>query len=332
MEQAFLGIESTAHTFAASVVTDELEILSDIRRVMSFEEGSGIHPQKAAEHHSSVSHKVVPEALRVAGIRVQELSGIAYSAGPGLGPSLRIGATTARTIGACFGIPLYPVHHGVGHIELATYLSGAEDPLVVLVSGGHTAIVAFGAARWRIYGETLDITLGNLLDQFARNMGLSFPGGPRVEELARSGSYISGIPYTVKGNNVVYSGLLTAASVQADKQDLADLCYTVQEVAFSMLTEATERAFVQLRKSEVVLAGGVARNMRLQSMMNDMARIHGTTLYKADDSYDVDNGVQIAVVGVLASKSGSGVQVEDAYVRQRWKVDEVDIPWRMSSP
>jgi N6-L-threonylcarbamoyladenine synthase len=324
----FLGIESTAHTFAAAVVDRDLRILSDRRSVMPFEEGGGIHPQQAAEHHSDVAPTIIMQALKDARTGIEEVAGIGFSAGPGLGPSLRIGATAARTISSCYGIPLYPVHHGIGHIELACQVSGSSDPLVVLVSGGHTAILGFRAGNWRVYGETLDMTLGNLLDQFARETGLPFPGGPRVEELALSGSYVEGLPYTVKGNNVVYSGLLTASIHRVEETNLENVSHTLQEVAFAMLTEATERAFVQLGKKEIVLTGGVARNSRLQSMIRDMAEAQGGKLLKADDRYDSYNGVQIAVVAALASRVDGGVSVENATVRQRWRVDEVDIPWR----
>ncbi len=323
-----LGIESTAHTFGTAIIDKSFKILADVRHIIPLEPGKGIHPKEAAEHHSKVARQAISKALAEANISAKDLVGVAYSAGPGLGPALRIGATAARTVAAYLGIPLFPIHHGLGHIELALRLVGVKDPVVVLVSGGHTAIVGFSANKWRIYGETLDITLGNLLDQFARSVSLPTPGGPEVERLAKDGKRFVEMPYTVKGNNVVYSGLLTYALSLIEKESLEDLCYSLQETAFAMLTEATERAYVQLKKKGVVLAGGVAPNERLQEMMDEMVRDHGSRLFTPGSEFQGDNGVQIALIGMYLHLKGMGVEVEDAFVRQRWRLDEVEISWR----
>ncbi|RLG58540.1 O-sialoglycoprotein endopeptidase, partial [Candidatus Geothermarchaeota archaeon] len=173
-----MGIESTAHTFGVAIINEDFKILADERAVLKVEPGSGIHPQKAAEHHAEKASKVIIKALKGAKVSMEQITGIAYSAGPGLGPALRIGATSARALAFYFKKPIYPVHHAIGHIELAIKLTQAKNPLVVLVSGGHTAITAFNDGKWRVYGETLDISLGNLIDQFARELNLPFPGGP----------------------------------------------------------------------------------------------------------------------------------------------------------
>ncbi|NIM45870.1 MAG: tRNA (adenosine(37)-N6)-threonylcarbamoyltransferase complex transferase subunit TsaD [Nitrososphaeria archaeon] len=329
-ETTIMGVESTAHTFGVSVIDERFNVLADVRKIMPFTMGRGIHPHEAAEHHAKVAHLALNEVLEKAKLEIRDLGGIAYSAGPGLGPSLRVGATVVRAISAYLDIPLYPVHHGLGHIELAVRLTNVEDPLVVLVSGGHTAITGFSGGRWRIYGETLDITLGNLLDQFARRTGISggTMGGPAVERAANEGNLWLDLPYTVKGNNVVYSGLLTYVLKLVGRESLEDLCYSLQETAFAMLTEATERAFIQLGKKEIILAGGVALNKRLQAMMNSVASGHGSRLHTLDERYHPDNGVQIALLGLYYHMLGLKMDVEDARVRQRWRLDEVDIPWR----
>ena len=107
-----------------------------------------------------------------------------YAGGPGLGPCLRVGAVVARSLSSYYDIPIYPVNHAIGHIELGKLLTGAKNPLVLLVSGGHTMILAFSSGRWRVFGETLDITLGQLLDQFGRSLGFASPCGRKIEELA----------------------------------------------------------------------------------------------------------------------------------------------------
>jgi N6-L-threonylcarbamoyladenine synthase len=194
-----LGIESTAHTFGASVVTDTGRILSDVRDVHASAPGSGIHPREAAEHHSEVAARVVSDSLRKAGVTASKLDGVGVSLGPGLGPCLRVGATVGRSISAYYEIPFLAVNHAIGHIEIGILTTGAKDPLVVLVSGGHTAIAAFAAGRWRIFGETEDITIGNLYDMFAREIGLPSPAGPQIEKMAASSSQFLALPYVVKG-------------------------------------------------------------------------------------------------------------------------------------
>ena len=327
-----IGIESTAHTFGVGIVDGKGNAVADERSVYVPPPGEGIHPQLAAEHHSRSAVKVLRRALEKSGLDLKAIDGIAFSAGPGLGPALRIGATMARFLACYHSKPLYPVHHAIGHVELAIHLSGANDPLVVVVSGGHTSIMAFNMGRWRVYGETLDITLGNLLDQLGRELSLPFPGGPRVEALAKKGERLLELPYVVKGNNVSYSGLLTSALKLAERERVEDVCYSVQEVAFSMLVEVTERALVQLGKGEVLLTGGVASNGRLREMIRQMCEEHGAVFREVRDRrYNADNGVQIAIVGLRMHEIGASTPPEEAGIKQRWRVDEVDVPWRTRS-
>lgn len=329
MPASILGIESTAHTFGASVVDTDGHILSDIKRVYVPTTGRGIHPREAAQHHSSVADIVIRDALNKSGISSKDLDGVAVALGPGLGPTLRIGATLARAIASRLRIPLIPVHHAIGHIEIGALTTNAHDPLVVLLSGGHTTIAAFASRRWRIYGETEDITLGNLLDMFARSAGLPSPGGPEIEQLAsRSRNFVE-LPYTVKGNDVSYSGLLTAATklLQAGRP-LEDLCFSIQEVSFSMLAEAAERSLAHTEKKEVLLVGGVAANSVLRKKLEIVAREHGAIFRAVDPKFAGDCGAQISWTGALAFGHHLFIDIEDSRVRPRWRVDEVEVPWR----
>src|SRR5919205_1440052 len=230
-----LGIESTAHTFGCSVLEissgngNTGRLLSDIRESYIPPEGTGIHPREASRHHAEISSATLKQSLQKAKILIKDIDVIAYSAGPGLGPCLRIGAVVARTLAAFYKKPLVPVNHALGHIELGAMLTGACDPLVLLVSGGHTIIAVFSRKRWRIFGETLDITIGQLLDQFGRAMGFASPCGSKIEQLASqsAGKYIQ-LPYIVKGNDVSFSGLLTAAVKLASfDARLTDTCYSL---------------------------------------------------------------------------------------------------------
>jgi len=249
--------------------------------------------------------------------------------GPGLGPTLRIGATLARAIASRLQIPLIPVHHAIGHIEIGALTAHSRDPLVVLLSGGHTSIAAFASHRWRIYGETEDITLGNLLDMFARSAGLASPGGPEIERLAAKGKNFIELPYTVKGNDVSYSGLLTAATklLQAQRP-VEDLCFSVQEVSFAMLAEAVERSLAHTEKKELLLVGGVASNLVLRKKLEIVAHEHNAIFRAVDPQFAGDCGAQISWTGTLAFAHHVFIAIEHSHVKPRWRIDEVDIPWR----
>ena len=324
-----LGIESTAHTFGASLVSSDGRILSDVKDTYVPAVGKGIHPREAAQHHSQVCANIIHKSFIEAGKRPHHIDAVSMSLGPGLGPALRTGATVARGIAAILNKPLIPVHHGIGHIEIAALTTGLKDPLVLLVSGGHTAIAACAKKKWRIFGETEDITIGNLFDMFSRAAKLPSPGGPNVEKYAQKGSKYVDLPYTVKGNDVSYSGLLTASKKKLEENvAVEDICFSLQEVAFSMLTEATERSLAHTEKKELLLTGGVAANTRLQEMMRIIAEEHNAKFSVVDPKYSGDCGAQIAWTGILGYRSGVRIEVEKSFVKPRWRLDEVEVPWR----
>src|SRR5665648_1268340 len=166
-----LGIESSADDFGIGVATFAGEILANNSDSYIPLEG-GIHPREAARHHAEVADKVLSEALVAAGVKPRELSVIAFSQGPGLGPSLRTGAIVARALASYLEVPLIGVNHSVAHIEIGKLKTGACDPMTLYVSGGNTMVTAFESGRYRVFGETLDIALGNCLDVFGRSAGL----------------------------------------------------------------------------------------------------------------------------------------------------------------
>jgi N6-L-threonylcarbamoyladenine synthase len=326
-----LGIESTAHTFGCSVVDSRSKILSDTRDVYKAPEGSGIHPREASRRHMEVSPDILRNALKSANVTMEDIDIVGYSAGPGLGPCLRVGAVIARTVAGFYKKPLVPVNHALGHIELGAMLTGASDPLVLLVSGGHTMILAFSHSRWRVFGETLDITVGQLLDQFGRALGFASPCGDRIEQLASQSTekYIQ-LPYVIKGNDVSFSGLLTAAVKLAScNTELADTCYSLQETAFAILAEAVERALSFTSKKEMMIVGGVAANKRLAQMLDSVCSRQGAKLFVCPLKFAGDNGAQIAWTALqeyLATKMN--VQVEESTVQQSWRLDTVNVSWR----
>lgn len=327
-----LGIESTADDFGAAVVSFDGKVLSNANDAYMPKEG-GIHPREAARHHAEVAEKVLSEAFETASVKPGDVDLVAFSQGPGLGPCLRTGATAARALASYLGVPLVGVNHCVGHIEIGKLQTGATDPVTLYVSGGNTIVSAFEAGRYRIFGETLDIAMGNCLDVFARAVGLQqrkgAPFGAVVEELAQKGKQFVPLPYTVKGMDLSFSGLLTAAvqAHQTKKGSLEDICFSLQEVAFSMLTEVTERALAHTQKPEVLLTGGVAANKKLQSMLKIVAEEHGARFCVVPIRLAADNGAMIAWAGILAYKSGISTSLDESFVNVKWRLEEVYAPW-----
>lgn len=327
-----LGIESTADDFSVGIASFKGEILANIIDAYVPPEG-GIHPREASRHHAEVAGKVLEEAFKTAGIKPKDLAVIAFSQGPGLGPCLRTGATVARALASYLRVPLVGVNHCVAHIEIGKLKTGALDPVTLYVSGGNTIVTAFDAGRYRVFGETLDIALGNCLDVFAREAGLKQrsgePFGAVVEKLAKNGKQLVPLPYTVKGMDMSFSGLLTAAikSLKEGRHRLEDLCYSLQETAFSMVVEVTERALAHTEKKEVLLTGGVAANKRLQEMVRAIAEEHGAKFCTVPSEYAIDNGAMIAWTGVLAFTHGVTTPIEESFVRLKWRLEEVEVPW-----
>lgn len=329
MSQFVLGVESTAHTFSVSVVSSDGKILSNAKSIYKPTAGRGIHPFEASQHHIKVASKIINEALETSGVRPRQLTAVSYSMGPGLGPCLRVGGVVARTLASSLAKPLVPVNHAVGHIELGCLLTGARDPVVLLVSGGHTMVIAYSGGRWRVLGECLDLTLGQLLDQFGRHVGLSSPCGGVIETAAKRSAVYQKLPYSVKGNDVSFSGLLTAAKALVDEgKSFESVSYSIQETAFAMVTEVTERALAFTGKGEVMIVGGVSANARLSEMMTSMAARHSASVSLMPVSFSGDCGAQIAWTGYLAHCCGIQVPVTEAIVRQSWRLDNVDILWR----
>lgn len=327
-----IGLEGTAEKTGVGIVDSSGEILASVGKSLIPESG-GIHPREAAEHHANNIVPLIKEALVESGLELKDIDLVAFSRGPGLGPALRTIATAARSLSLSLKVPIMGVNHCIGHVEIGRLTTGAVDPLTLYVSGGNSQIIAYDRGRYRVFGETLDIALGNCLDQFARQVNLGHPGGPRVEELAlKSQNYLK-LPYTVKGMDLSFSGLLTATIRKYEAgEPLEDVCYSLQETAFAMVTEITERALAHSKKREVMLCGGVAANSRLREMISIMTKEHYADFYQPPIKYCGDNGAMIAWMGQLMFQYGSVQKVEDTTVIQRYRTDQVDVPWMKTSP
>ncbi|MFX1294847.1 MAG: KEOPS complex N(6)-L-threonylcarbamoyladenine synthase Kae1 [Promethearchaeota archaeon] len=324
-----LGIESTAHTFGLGLMDQNGTILANQKNVFIPPKG-GIHPREAAEHHSKYAETVFRETLEESQLKIEDIDIIAFSQGPGLGPCLRIGAVISRYLSQRLDISIYGVNHCIAHVEIGRLLHNLQisDLLILYVSGGNTLICAFDERRYRVFGETLDITIGNLLDVFAREAGLSHPGGPKIEKLAKSGKNLIKLPYIVKGMDLSYSGLLTS-SVNKFKEGikLEDICFSLQEIAFSMLTEVTERALAHTEKKYVLLTGGVAANKRLEKMIQTVTEEHNATFFSVPSKLAGDNGVMIAWTGLLHARNEDPLTNRETLVKPNWRIDEVEVTW-----
>jgi N6-L-threonylcarbamoyladenine synthase/protein kinase Bud32 len=254
-----------------------------------------------------------------------KITGIAFSQGPGLGPCLRTVATAARTLALALDVPLVGVNHCVAHVEIGCFATGCRDPIVLYASGANTQVIGYLNGRYRIFGETLDVGIGNALDKFARAKEFPHPGGPHIEAQAKNGSYVP-LPYTVKGMDLAFSGLMSAA--KDCRAPLPDVCYSLQETAFAMCVEVTERALSLAGKNEVLLVGGVGANRRLQEMLRTMCEDRGAAFFVPEQKYLGDNGAMIAYTGRLMLESGVSLPVVSSQVNPSFRSDEVEVTWK----
>ena len=324
-----LGIESTAHTFGCGIVTDKGKVLANAKDSYTTETG-GIVPSQAAEHHVEVCDKVVKEALEKSGKKLSEISLISFSQSPGIGTCLRIGAQAARSLALIYNKPIIGVNHCIAHLEIGNLMTGARDPVLLYVSGANTQVIAYDGGKYRIFGETLDNGVGNFLDGFAREMGLGFPGGPKIYELSLKGRKYIELPYVVKGMDISVGGIGTnlKQKLKSGKFRKEDLCYSVQETVFAMLVEVAERAMAHCEKKELLLGGGVACNKRLQEMCHTMCRERGAECFVPENQYLVDNAAMIAWQGILQHKAGEKMKISESIVKPYERTDDIKVTWR----
>ncbi|HSV42589.1 MAG TPA: bifunctional N(6)-L-threonylcarbamoyladenine synthase/serine/threonine protein kinase [Methanomassiliicoccales archaeon] len=323
-----LGIEGTAHTCGVGIVDDAGNVLANEIKMYKPEQG-GIHPREAANHHAENLVPMVRQAMEKAGISYDKIDVICFSQGPGLGPCLRTVATGARALALTLRRPIVGVNHCISHLEIGRIKTAAQDPVLLYASGGNTQVIAFANGKYRIFGETLDIGIGNMLDKLGREIGLGYYAGPKIEKVAKEGSKLLPLPYSVKGMDMAFSGILTAAVQHRNKGErIEDICFSIQETCFAMLTEVTERAMAHVEKSEVLLGGGVVQNKRLQEMVGRMAGERGASMFVPDRMLCMDNGAMIAWTGLVMHRGGVRMTVPDTMINQRFRTDEVEVTWR----
>lgn len=321
-----LGIEGTAEKTGIGIVDSDGNILATCGDQL-YPEVGGIHPREAANFHAEHIVPLIKDALNEANLTLNDIDLVSFAKGPGLGPALRTVATAARSLSQNIGVPLIGVNHCIGHVEIGKLTTGAKDPVTLYASGGNTQIISYETGRYRIIGETLDIAIGNCLDQFSRDVGLGHPGGPIVEKHAQSTDKTVELPYIVKGMDLSFSGILTSAINKYKKGvDLDVVCNSFQETCFAMLCEVTERALSYTGKDEVLLCGGVAANKKLREMLQQMCEEHYVDFYMPPMKYCGDNGSMIARLGLL-SYNENLTGIKNSYINPKYRTDQVEVTW-----
>ena len=329
-----LGIESTAHTFGIAVLDEKGKILVNVKDSYSTESG-GMIPMEVAEHHREICDGLYGRALEEAGIDEAEIFAVAFSNAPGLAPCLIEGMKFAKKIAGKLDVALVPVNHCIAHLEIGE-ITGAKEPVLLYASGANTQIIAYESGKYRIFGETLDMGVGNFIDTFARYAGLGFPGGPKIQKLAsecKNKKELIDLSYSIKGMDVAFSGTLTKLRnfLEQKKYSIEDLSYSVQEVVFAMLVEAAERALAHTGKKELLLGGGVGCNTRLQEMCKIMCKERGAKFFCPERSLLLDNPVMIGYLGLKMYKSGIFVkpaEMSNVDIAPRQRTDEVEVTWK----
>lgn len=323
-----LGIESTAHTFGVSIVNSDGKVFSNVKDTYTTEQG-GIHPAKAREHHEKTADNLILKALTDAKLDANDIDLISFSQGPGLAPCLLVGMEKAKGLSKKLKKPLVGVNHCIAHLSVGELATKCKDPVLLYISGANTQAIAYEGGKYRIFGETLDNGCGNFLDGFARYLGLGFPGGPKIYELALKGKDFIELPYVVKGMDVSFGGILTNLKQKIDSKKFKkeDLAYSCQETAFSMLLEVAERAMAHCGKDELLLGGGVACNKRLQEMSKQMCKERKAKCFIPPNEFLVDNAAMIAWQGILQKKEAT-TKLNSIDIKPYERTDDIKVDWR----
>jgi N6-L-threonylcarbamoyladenine synthase len=336
-----LAIETSCDESAVAVFDEHRGLLAhqiwsqiDLHRAFG-----GVVPELAARDHLRRLLPLLRTALREADTAAAAIDGVAYTAGPGLVGALLTGAALARSLSFGWGVPAIAVHHLEGHL-LAPMLESPAPPfphVALLVSGGHTMLIEVrGIGDYRILGQTRDDAAGEAFDKTAKLLGLPYPGGPELAQLAiggRPGVYVFPRPMIDRpGFEFSFSGLKTAVmqAVRAatlDAQGRADVAHAVQEAIVSTLCTRALQALKFTGHRALVVAGGVGANRELRSRLAREAEAQGARVYYPRPQFCTDNAAMIAVAGLHRLRAGERADNAIA-VRARWPLSELAPPGR----
>ena len=305
-----LGIESSCDETAISVVADGREVLSNVisSQIDIFKNYGGVVPEIASRHHLENINGVLADSLAEAGVSLDDIDLIGVTNGPGLIGALLVGVATAKAIAFAKDIPIVGVHHLIGHIS-ANYIQSPnlEPPFMALItSGGHTEIVDVKSyTECEILGGTRDDAVGEAYDKIARVLGLGYPGGPKIDKIAKEGNpvaiHFKRVMLEKDSFDFSFSGLKTQVLnyINTERQagrevNRADVAASFQEAVMDVLTEKVMHAVAVRSEDKLVLAGGVAANSRLRGMLGDACKKAGIELYVPAPVLCTDNGAMIA--------------------------------------
>ena len=329
-----LGIESSCDETGIGIYSSKKGLISHklFSQVDLHAEYGGVVPELASRDHIQRALPLIKEALSDSHIQLKDLTGIAYTAGPGLSGALLVGGSIAQSLAWGLGIPALGVHHMEGHL-LAPLLE-ADKPqfpfVALLVSGGHTLLVEVARiGEYKILGESLDDAVGEAFDKTAKILGLGYPGGPALAKLATKGNkdrFTFPRPMTDRpGLDFSFSGLKTFAKntfieFPDEKEDIAK---AFEVAAIETLTIKCSRALKYTGFKTLVVAGGVSANLSLRKSLNDMTEKLGSdTFYPALD-FCTDNGAMIALAGHYRFLAGQTNNHYEISIKPRWSLEEL---------
>ena len=337
-----LGIETSCDETAVALVDDARRIRANLvlSQIAEHRPYGGVVPEIAARSHLAALPGLVRQALAEAGATMDDLDGVAATAGPGLIGGVFVGVMLAKGLAAARHLPFVAVNHLEGHALTARLTDDVAFPyLLLLVSGGHCQLLAVeGVGRFRLYGTTLDDAAGEAFDKTAKLLGLGFPGGPAVEAAARSGDpQRFALPRPLLGrptSDFSFAGLKTAVRLAAeslaedDAQGRADLAASFQAAVADVLADRCKRALALFRadtgrSGPLVVAGGVAANAALRARLTEVAARAGTTLVAPPPKLCTDNAAMIAWAGLERLRLGLASSL-DTPARPRWPLQELD--------
>ena len=285
-DRYILAIESSCDETSVAVLKNDKELLSNIiaSQVESHKRFGGVVPEVASRHHVEVVTLCIEDALKEAGIVAQDLDAVAVTYGPGLVGALLVGMSAAKAFAWAHGLPLIPVNHMAGHLMAAREVKDLTYPLMaLLVSGGHTELVYVPEAGvYQIIGETRDDAVGEAYDKVGRVMGLTYPAGREIDQLAHQGQDVYDFPRAmIKEDNLEFSfsGLKSAfinlhhnAQQKGEELVLEDLCASFQAAVMDILLVKTKKALEKYPVKSLVVAGGVAANQGLRERLAEEIR------------------------------------------------------------